>query len=165
MGTLTLIRPDGAVIELGRAEDQVYSFQEEDGTQYHWSVAEARKRAEANAVLGALSLEEAGVTPDLLRRMYPDLDEVYALTTDLSRPLLFVPLEGKHVLIDGWHRAFRGAVERVDLLPCYVLSQEDADACLIVKLPPGRGLPMDPGGEAEPLQREEVPQTPDDGRR
>lgn len=143
MGLLTLIRPDGTEIELGSANDQVYSFQDEDGTQYHWSIREARKRAEANCVLGDFSLEEAGITPDLLRKMYPSLDEAYAMTTDLSRPLLFLPLDGKHILADGWHRAFRAAVTGIELLPCYLLTQEDADACLIVKLPPGKGLAWD----------------------
>lgn len=164
MGRLTLLRPDGTQIDLGTAEDQVFSFQDEEGTQYHWSVQEARKRAEDHCVLGVVCLKEAGMTPDRLRQLYQGLDEDYAMTTDLSRPLLILPLDGKHVLADGWHRAFRAAMTGVDILPCYVLSEEDAEACLIVKLPPGRGLSWNEQEDRD-KRKEARKKTPPDGRR
>ena len=59
---------------------------------------------------------------------------------DRSKPLLFVPFNGSHQLIDGWHRLFKAAKTGVDVLPALVLTQEDADASLIVRLAPGHGL-------------------------
>lgn len=141
--SLTLVRPDGSSIRLGALTDQVYSFQDEEGWQYHWSVNEARKRAEANAELVTISLSEAGMTVDLARKLYPDLDATYALTTDLSKPLLFVPLGEECVLIDGWHRTLKALLTGVDVLPCYVLSPEDEAASRILVLPPGKGLSED----------------------
>jgi hypothetical protein len=141
--SLELVRPDGTRIRLGSLTDQVYSFQTEDGWQRHWSVNEARKRAEANAEPMTISLAETGMTADIARRLYPGLDETYAVTTDLTKPLLFVPLDGECVLIDGWHRTFKALLTGVDVLPCYVLSQEDADASQILILPPGKGLSDD----------------------
>lgn len=141
--SLEIIRPDGSRIHLGSLTDQVYSFQDEEGWQYHWSVTEARKRAEANSELVTISLSETGMTADIAKRLYPGLDEHYALTTDLSKPLLFVPLDNECVLIDGWHRTLKALLTGVDVLPCYILSQEDADASRILLLPPGQGLSED----------------------
>ena len=62
------------------------------------------------------------------------------MTKDLSKPLLFVPFKDSHQLIDGWHRLFKAATTGVDVLPALVLTQEDADASLIVRLAPGQGL-------------------------
>lgn len=140
MARLKLVRPDGAILHLGSLTDQVYSFEDEEGWQYHWSVYEAKQRAEKNSELGTFSVQEAGITTDLLLRMYPDLDEAYALTTDLMRPLLFVPLDGKHVLIDGCHRTLKATLVGVDILPCYVLSYADEEASRIATFPPGKGI-------------------------
>jgi hypothetical protein len=85
-------------------------------------------------------LSEIGLTCDSIRAHYQDLDEAHAMATDLSKPLLFVPFGGSHQLIDGWHRLFKAAATGVDVLPALVLTQEDADASLIMRLPPGQGL-------------------------
>ena len=157
-GAVQLLRPDGQLLDLGTRTDQVYSFETEEGWQYHWAIAEATKRAEASCELSTVSLSDAGMTVELVRAMNRDLDEAYALTTNLLKPLLFVPFqleEGEpetvvrtteHVLIDGWHRVFKAAHMGVDILPCYVLSQHDADACLIIKFPPHEGLPWNVNG-------------------
>jgi hypothetical protein len=137
---LHIVRPDGAVIPIRSLTDQVYSLQDEAGYQWHWSVSEARRLAEARGELFLVSLEEMGVTIDLIRRQYDGMDEAYALTTDLSRPLLFVPFRDKCQLIDGWNRLFKAAVLGVDMLPAYFLTQEEADACLVCTLPPGEGI-------------------------
>ena len=153
---LALVRPDGTSIDLGSLTDQVFSFQDADGWQYHWSVAEARKRALAGGTPPlTLSLSGTGLTVADLFRLYPGLDAAHALTRDLARPLLFVPLDDgegeagegtgeavppRCVLIDGWHRTLKALLMGVDVLPCYVLSREDADASRILALPPGMGL-------------------------
>jgi hypothetical protein len=133
-------RKGGQRLQMVVLADQVYSFQDEDGIQWHWSIAAARQLAEARGDLSVISLRELGVTPDFVRSQYPDLDEEYALTTDLTEPLLFVPFKGKVRLIDGWHRLFLGSVLGRDLLPAYFLTQAEADACLLYKLPPGQGV-------------------------
>lgn len=146
--TLRLLRLDGELIELGTYVDQVYSFETDDGWQYHWSIVEAKKRAEAKGELTTISLTDAGMTLETVRLMNQGLDERYAMRTNLLKAILFAPFtnaEGSqvHVLIDGWHRVFHAVSIGVDILPCYVLTQEDADASLIIKLPPGQGLPFD----------------------
>lgn len=158
MNTLQLVRRDGHLLNLGTRTDQVYYYKTDEGWQYHWAIAEATKRAEAYGELSTVSLSDAEMTVELVRAMNRDLDEAYALSTNLLKPLIFVPFqleEGEastgeratvHVLIDGWHRVFKAASIGVDILPCYVLSQEDADACLIIKLPPHEGLSWDVDG-------------------
>lgn len=145
---LCLLRPDGNEVLLGSLFDQVYSMQDEDETQYHWSVTEATRRALFGATYVDFSLSEAGITVDVVRRLYTGMDEAHALTRDLSRPLLFVPFKGSHQLIDGWHRLFRAATEGVDILPALLLSQQDADASLVIKLPPGNGIDWGQNGPA-----------------
>jgi hypothetical protein len=137
---MRLLRPDGALVFLGSLWDQVYSMETKDGWQYHWSVAEAQSRALLRGSYWTISLREIGITCDFIRAQYQGLDEAHAMTTDLGRPLLFVPFEGSHQLIDGWHRLFKAAATGVDVLPALVLTQEDADASLILRLPPGEGL-------------------------
>ena len=139
---LKLRRPDGQTVHLGSAFDQAFSYDTEDGWQYHWSVAEAKRRAEATATLGEISLSETGMTRELILSLYPDLDEKRALTRDLTIPLLFLPFYGQHVLIDGWHRTYKALLTGVDILPCYVLTEQDANACLIIALPPGQTLTL-----------------------
>ena len=43
----------------------------------------------------------------MLLHLYPDIDPAYALTTDLSQPLLFAPIGDKVRLIDGSHRVLK----------------------------------------------------------
>ena len=104
---MKLVRPDGAEVLLGSLLDQVFSFEDDDGVQYHWSVAEASRRALLRGQYWTVCLSEIGLTCDSIRARYQDLDEAHALTRDLSQPLLFVPFRGSHQLIDGWHRLVR----------------------------------------------------------
>ena len=85
---MKLVRPDGAEVFLGSLLDQVYSFEDNDGTQYHWSVAEASQRALLRGQYGTVSLSEIGLTCASIRARYQGLDEAHALTRDLSKPLL-----------------------------------------------------------------------------
>jgi hypothetical protein len=137
---LHIVRPDGSLLRIRSLTDQVYSLEDEQGWQHHWSVSEAKRLAEARAELFTVSLSEMGVTPERIRERYDGLDEKYAMTTDLTRPLIFVPFKGKDQLIDGHHRLFKAAVLGADALLAYFLTQEEADACLVCKLPPGKGI-------------------------
>ena len=132
--SVRLMRLDGQMVELGSPRDQVYSYEADDGWQFHWSIVEAMKRAKARGELTTVSLREAGMTKKLTRLMNQGLDETFALSTDLTKPLLFVPFhperdtdgndtgEQVHLLVDGWHRVFHALHIGVDILPCYVLT-------------------------------------------
>ena len=54
------MRPDGQLLDLGTRTDQVYSYETDEGWQYHWAIAEATKRAEANGELSTISLSGCG---------------------------------------------------------------------------------------------------------
>lgn len=122
--------------------DQVYSFEDMQGTEWHW-----------NASLGMRLIElvpretklfypsDHGIDLAHLRKRYPDIDESYAAKADLSRPILFVPFhDGTSVLVDGWHRLWRAVSEQVEFLPFYELTPEEANVCLIAQLPAGKGV-------------------------
>jgi hypothetical protein len=56
----------------------------------------------------------------------PDFDREYAMTTDLTQPLIVATLHSRkhgesHLLIDGTHRLYRAYREDVVELPAYVL--------------------------------------------
>lgn len=137
---LKIVREDGSEIQIKSLMDQVFSLETPSGWQYHWSISEARRYAEARRELWSISLSEYQMTLERLREHYPDVDETYALTTDLTNPLIFVPLENAIQLIDGFHRLAKALLTNVDILPAYFLTQEEADACLVCSLPPGKGL-------------------------
>ena len=57
-----------------------------------------------------ISLAEMEINAPMLLHLYPDIDPAYALTTDLSQPLLFAPIGDKVRLIDGSAPRFEGIV-------------------------------------------------------
>lgn len=71
-----------------------------------------------------------------------ELDPEYALTTDLSKPLIAVisPLEvveGHHViiLIDGWHRMLKAFLTQFDgKLQVHVLTAEEEKQCRVRRI-------------------------------
>lgn len=56
------------------------------------------------------------------------LDTKYARTTDLSVPIILLP-DGR--LIDGNHRLWKAKKEKVKFLPARMLSDEEAEACVV----------------------------------
>jgi hypothetical protein len=66
----------------------------------------------------------------------PDFDREYAMTTDLTKPLIVATLHlpgsgDSSLLIDGTHRLYRAFRERVAELPAYVL---DVSESLAIRL-------------------------------
>ena len=133
-------RADGSWIEIGGPGDQVYTWDAPDGTQWHWSIVAATAFAHARNEVEAISLAEMGVTPASLLRLSPDIDVVYALTTDLMRPLLFVPIGDKVRLVDGSHRVMKALMLGVDVLPACFLTQQESDDSLIARVPSGQAV-------------------------
>ena len=137
---LKLELPTGQEVTITSLYDEVFSVDDIDGTQYHWNVTQARAIAEKRGEVHIVSLSQMGVTMDRVRAQYEGLNEVYALMTDLTQPIIFVPLGGEDQLIDGWHRLFHAAFLGVDELLAYLLTQEEADSCLVCTLPPEHGI-------------------------
>lgn len=129
--------------------DEAFSMHDVDGWQYHWNVTRARAMAEQTGHLFRFRPADFGLSLALVKGQYPGMDADYALTTDLSRPLLLT-LFARHKakneepntlqLLDGWHRLFKALLTGVETLPAYLLTQEQADAVLFGKLPPGEGI-------------------------
>ncbi len=112
---------------------EIYEFNDaETGQTYLWNATEGRRLAEARqAELVPVRLADVGMTPQKVLQMAPDMDKKKALGLPgqaLLSPILFVPHHGKHVLIDGWHRTYKAAVQGFPVLPAYILTQEEADA-------------------------------------
>ena len=64
---LLIIGPDGRLIRVKNLMDQVFSMEDEEtGWQYHWSVAEARERAQKMAAESA-----SGIPVDLVALVTP----------------------------------------------------------------------------------------------
>jgi len=132
---------------LGTDRGQVYSF-EHDGLQFHWSIDLALR------IIGSREpYPNAAMTPEMVKQALAsniyskDLDREFALTRDLSKPLIAVvsPIEFRGgncvvlLLIDGWHRMVKAAqIGHTEPLQCHVLSREEEMACRIVKLNPER---------------------------
>ena len=110
------------------------------GWQWIWNASKAERLGKASNRLFVFSLLDAGITPEKILSQYPDLDEVHALNSDISKPIVFVAFKGKDQLVDGWHRLYKASLLGVDDLLAYFLTPEQAEACLILKLPPGQGL-------------------------
>ncbi len=129
--------------------DESFSMQDIDGWQYHWNVTRATQIAELSCNLFRFRPADFGLTLDLVKEQYPDMDAAYAMTTDLSRPLLLtlfvrqlagVDEPNTLQLLDGWHRLYKALLTGVEYLPAYLLTQEQSELVLFAKMPPGKGI-------------------------
>jgi hypothetical protein len=124
----------GEVLHQILVTDQVYSFVDEDGTKYNWNTSLGRRIAEGygrETVLFCPS--EQGVDLAHIRKRYPELDEDYAMKTDITEPILFVPFKGKVQLVDGWHRLAKAVKLGVLEIPALVLTQREAESILLLE--------------------------------
>jgi hypothetical protein len=119
---------------------QIFSVEDPDGTQYHFNASMGMCIARATGQPSMVSLKSSGITPEAIRANYTDLNEAYAMTTDTSRPILFVPHNGDALCVDGHHRLYKAAVLGQAEIPAYFLTQKQAEAITILTLPPGQGL-------------------------
>jgi hypothetical protein len=137
---------------LGSTLTEVYTFRDEDGTEYLFDVAEGLKRAKVRGRLLDFSPQECGITAGEIRSRYPDIDEARARALPLEAlavPILFVPWKGKHLCIDGWHRILRAVLTGIHVLPAYLLSPADTQQIILSRRPPGE---VGPAGNAGPVQ-------------
>jgi hypothetical protein len=117
-----------------------YTHEAADGSLRAWDVTRGNQIAADGRAPLLFGLAEHGVTPNLVCQLYPGLDTEHAMTTDLTRPLLVIPFSGECVIIDGWHRLYRAAVEGVADVLIFLLTQAEADAIQWLHLPPGHGI-------------------------
>jgi hypothetical protein len=106
------------------------------GKTYHWNVSAGWKVIlEKPRETVWFRPGDQGVDIHHVLDRYRDMDIDYALTCDLSVPLLFVPFAGAAQLVDGWHRLAKALIEEETLgsaeLPAYLLTQQEADSLLL----------------------------------
>ena len=132
------IRPPKVIVL--HTDDQVFGFTDSQGYEWHWNAGAGMRLVEASGRQPLTFFPgDHGLTIPYLQRQYPDLDLEYAKTTNLTRPVLFVPFEGgTSVLIDGWHRVARAVMEGIAFLLCHELTPQEAerDQVLVMKIPP-----------------------------
>jgi hypothetical protein len=137
---MVIVEMNGQLVRIGSLLDQIYSLEDEKGWQHHWNVTEGMRIAAARGGLTYFSPTEYDVTVEEIHRVYQDLNIAHALTTNLTRPILFVMLNGHMQLADGWHRLYKAVVTKANRLPAYILSEEESEKILMFRLPPGGGL-------------------------
>ncbi len=135
---LTKTLPFSVFIELRTLSNQLFGLIDDTDCQQFFDIAKGMELAQRECRLMAFSISEAEITLERLLKRNPSIDEAYAMTTDLSRPLLFFRMDGKDQLIDGHHRLMKALKLGEDMLKAYVLTKEQADSVLVVKLPPGK---------------------------
>ena len=119
---------------------ETFSFTDEYGTRYMWSVTQAKEViAAAQVAAQDFDLAGQGITPERLMAQYPGLDTEKAASANLSEPVIFIGFKGEHLLIDGWHRMYRAVSENAPTIPSYVLTEEEAGTILVSETPKGGG--------------------------
>ena len=134
----TKTMPFSMLFELKTLSAQLFGLIDDNDCQQFFDITKGIELAERECQLMAFSISEAEITLEKLVKRNQNIDEAYAMTTDLSRPLLFFRSGGKDQLIDGHHRLMKALKLGTDTLHAYILTKEQADSVLLVKLPPGR---------------------------
>jgi hypothetical protein len=117
-----------------------FTHEAPDGTLRAWDVTFAQEIVRDGRSPLLFSLPDNGVTVEKVCELYSDLDLEYALSVDLSQPLIFIPFFGESLLIDGWHRLYKAARLGVEDVLIFLLTQAEADRIQWLELPPGHGL-------------------------
>lgn len=128
----------GPGIVLLSLSDQVFTFVDAEGGQWHWNASEGMRIVlESGREPQAFYPSDHGLDIPQLQSQYTDLDMDYALVTDLTKPILFVPFwDGTHVLIDGWHRLAHAVLKGIPCLLCHELTEEEANQVLVLRIAP-----------------------------
>jgi hypothetical protein len=118
--------------------DQVFTFVDALGGEWHWNASQGMRIVEASGRAPcAFYPSDHGLDIPQLQRQYESLDLDYAKTTDLTRPILFVPFhDGTSVLCDGWHRLAHALLLGVPCLLCHELTEAERDQILVMRIPP-----------------------------
>lgn len=115
---------------------------------YRWCITHALELITADPEAATL-IEEAEITglgqflpiepdePGSVALIRVEVDTEYAMSTDLTKPLLVAPLEAGGqpagaVVIDGWHRVYRALREGRTHLPALLLTTEAERTCRVL---------------------------------
>lgn len=110
---------------------ETFVFTDETGTEYVWNVTRAKEiMATVPHEVIAFCPGEYGITADEIRARYPGFEMEHTVGADLTKPVIFLPFKGEHLLIDGWHRLYRAVSDNVETLPCHILTEAEAHEIL-----------------------------------
>ena len=132
--------PGAIVIAVPPLEHLAFIHEGPDGTTRAWDITRGNAIAADGRPTETFSLTDHGVTLDFIKQNYVEIDLTYALITDLTRPLLVIPLGEEILILDGWHRLARAAIEGMKTLPMRLLTEEEADSIQWLELPAGHGI-------------------------
>ena len=124
------------VLVLSSTQFETFTHKGADGMLRVWDVTRGHEIAQRDHELLRFPLCEYDLTPEEIKVLYPGINEQHAMTTDLKRPLLFIPYFGQIFLLDGWHRTFKAVCRGVPELPMYLLTPEEAKSILLCELSP-----------------------------
>jgi hypothetical protein len=129
------------VVLVPSLEAQCFTHVADDGTFRAWNATLGNEiAADGKHELLSFHLADFDVTVEQVKALYPTIDPKRAETADLKQPILAIPFFEQFLIIDGWHRLYRAAVENVPALPMYFLTAAEADAIKMAELPPGHGI-------------------------
>lgn len=119
---------------------QCYTWESPDGTTITWCIDMALEIIGDRPPIKAAALSPAYQRQALASNLLsPEINEEYAMTTDLSKPLIAVvsPIEFRPgsivlIIIDGWHRIKHSvAINNPNDLQVHVLLPNEERACRI----------------------------------
>ncbi|HEX4813276.1 ParB N-terminal domain-containing protein [Nonomuraea sp. NPDC049480] len=94
---------------------------------WKWNVTAAKQLTAGREPTGELDPGDWAGMLYLVR-----VDHAHAAATDLSEPVIAVPIpEAGWLIIDGWHRIHKALTTEVDKLPVIVLTAEEELACRV----------------------------------
>jgi hypothetical protein len=91
----------------GLLAEESFSFTDNNSIEWTWAVTRAREYAASIRDVALFTYSQYGIDEAMVVQQYPSLDKNYAMTTDLSIPVLLVLFQSKLLCIDGWHRLVR----------------------------------------------------------
>ena len=116
-----------------RYKDEIFTFEDDDGSKYVWSITKASEIIQRDEVLAAMIGTRPAVGMIERGQIQLDLEKFKQITPEsLARPLILVPKhDGTCYMIDGWHRVAFAAASRLFELPAYLLNSEQELECRI----------------------------------
>jgi hypothetical protein len=128
-------------------DDNVYEWIADDGRCVWFNVSVAHRIADKQPIAWQIETSNIAESPEALLERHDQLDTAYAMTTDLSQPVLGVFFEGAWLLIDGNHRAYRALREEVKTLNAYLLEvPAEVEQCIIAIFTPEETKQLQEGG-------------------
>jgi DNA repair protein RadC len=107
---------------------QTYEHTDGHGTIRAWDVTAGLRIAADGRPTVPFNLRELDLTIERIETLYQGIDSNYAMSTNLSRPLLYIPFFGAILVIDGWHRMWKAANLGIPELSVWRLNKEEADS-------------------------------------